>query len=470
MHLESTRPVARLVRPLLLSSVVGLVACSGGGASAPGCGDPGDCTPPALATCLVATCLQGTCGTAPAPAGTPLPDPAPGDCRRLACDGAGQAAPAVDDADLPPASPCGAGTCTAGTPGQAPLAPRAPCPAGLCDGAGACVACLEAADCSAPALCTARTCLDGVCGSAPLDAGTPCGAGLACDGAGACLAACALPSDCPGADTECATRTCAGGRCGVASAPAGTPLAAQVAGDCQRRVCDGAGNATGQADDADLPVDGLECTADACSAGAPSNPPLPASTPCAGGVCSGAGACVACAVGADCPSGVCAAGTCQAPACTDGVKNGDESGLDCGGPTCPGCVAGRTCLAPSDCLSGYCFGGLCRADLNGCTAAGAADRTASTAVTVTFPVGLDLAYSLPCLRVRAGTVVTFSGDFLFHPLLGGYAGIPATTGPFVPVTASGTLRAFTLDTPGEYPYHCTVHSLFGMAGAVFVVP
>jgi hypothetical protein len=34
-----------------------------------------------------------------------------------------------------------------------------------------------------------------------------------------------------------------------------------------------------------------------------------------------------------CQSAVCA-GTCTAPTCTDGVKNGTEEGPDCGGP-CP---------------------------------------------------------------------------------------------------------------------------------------
>ena len=32
----------------------------------------------------------------------------------------------------------------------------------------------------------------------------------------------------------------------------------------------------------------------------------------------------------DCISGVCWAGKCQAPTCTDGVQNGEEGGVDCG--------------------------------------------------------------------------------------------------------------------------------------------
>ncbi len=33
-------------------------------------------------------------------------------------------------------------------------------------------------------------------------------------------------------------------------------------------------------------------------------------------------------------SGVCWSGICEAPTCTDGVKNGDEAGVDCGGAAC----------------------------------------------------------------------------------------------------------------------------------------
>jgi hypothetical protein len=39
-----------------------------------------------------------------------------------------------------------------------------------------------------------------------------------------------------------------------------------------------------------------------------------------------------CKAGADCKSGVCFAGKCQAPSCTDGVQNQGEAGVDCGEP------------------------------------------------------------------------------------------------------------------------------------------
>jgi hypothetical protein len=69
-----------------------------------------------------------------------------------------------------------------------------------------------------------------------------------------------------------------------------------------------------------------------------------------------------CAVGSDCPTGVCAAGTCAASLCSDGVKNGAETAVDCGGDVaCPGCAVGKACSFYGDCAGGVCEGGTCRA-------------------------------------------------------------------------------------------------------------
>ncbi|MFN3199693.1 MAG: hypothetical protein ACE366_14905 [Bradymonadia bacterium] len=42
--------------------------------------------------------------------------------------------------------------------------------------------------------------------------------------------------------------------------------------------------------------------------------------------------------------GVCSGGTCAAPACDDGVGNGDETDVDCGG-SCAPCPSGLRCAA-----------------------------------------------------------------------------------------------------------------------------
>ena len=96
-------------------------------------------------------------------------------------------------------------------------------------------------------------------------------------------------------DDDCKMRTCTGGMCGQQFADAGTEVneTLQMPGDCQVVVCDGAGATTSQADDGDLPVDGLECTDDVCMAGVPSNPPVTVGTPCGmDGMCDAMGQCV----------------------------------------------------------------------------------------------------------------------------------------------------------------------------------
>jgi hypothetical protein len=43
-----------------------------------------------------------------------------------------------------------------------------------------------------------------------------------------------------------------------------------------------------------------------------------------------------------------------APTCSDGIKNGSETGVDCGGPHCPPCTIGQTCAHNTDCLTARC--------------------------------------------------------------------------------------------------------------------
>ena len=45
---------------------------------------------------------------------------------------------------------------------------------------------------------------------------------------------------------------------------------------------------------------------------------------------------------------------------------------------------------------------------------------------------------------------------------------PASSGPFVPATSTGTTRAFTMSSAGTFPYYCQFHGTFGMAGVVYV--
>jgi hypothetical protein len=178
-------------------------------------------------------------------------------------------------------------------------------------------------------------------------------------GGGGGARACLQPVDCPGG-SDCVIPTCEGGQCATRFAAAGTPTSVQVAGDCQRSVCDGQGSAHLVPDDGDIPTGGA-CTTGACDAGVPSHSAAASGTPCsaAGGTrCDGAGHCVQCVTSADCAPGLtCMAGACTG--CTDGKKDGSETDVDCGGPVCSPCGTGKACGVGSDCGSGSCVHGKC---------------------------------------------------------------------------------------------------------------
>ncbi len=45
---------------------------------------------------------------------------------------------------------------------------------------------------------------------------------------------------------------------------------------------------------------------------------------------------------------------CQLPTCSDCVQNGTETDIDCGGPSCAPCADGGKWAKPSDCQSSVC--------------------------------------------------------------------------------------------------------------------
>jgi plastocyanin len=102
----------------------------------------------------------------------------------------------------------------------------------------------------------------------------------------------------------------------------------------------------------------------------------------------------------------------------------------------------------------------------------AAEANYMTGATVNFPASAsDFSYSPKCLKVPAGTMVTFSGDFSFHPLepsthRGTLTGNPITS------TATGSTKSFNFTTPGFYAYFCSTHGpsdgAAGMVGVIWV--
>lgn len=254
----------------------GATGGSGGGGR---CATPSDC---GSNECMDYTCDDGSCSETPKRVGTPIGRQTNGDCLVNQCDGAGTLEQVPDDGDLPDdTNDCTDDVCTNGTPSH---------PA-------------EPAD-------------------------TSCGAtgNLVCDGRGNCVG-CLDPDDCIGQDSECQQRKCTEGVCGVTNAPQGTALVAQTDGDCQVAQCNGMGVVQSAENNSDLPVDDLQCTLDLCSGGVPSNPEVPASTPCTEGtgtLCNASGVCVECLGPANCPG---VDDDCKTRTCTAGVCGFDFSPL-----------------------------------------------------------------------------------------------------------------------------------------------
>ncbi|MDC3957216.1 hypothetical protein [Polyangium jinanense] len=240
--------------------------------------------------------------------------------------------------------------------------------------------------------------------------------------------ACTTQADCP--TTECRiTGSCNAGTCDyMTEIMPGMPVGAQVYGDCKQRECDASGAITQVDSSADVYVWAADsCRTNGCEAW---KSPQPASGQCtttwgAFGICDDSFNCIQCAKNEDCsglqcdtsigkcvpahclndvldadpdpaksetdvdcggPCVPCEIGmkcsvrpdcmgegpclgnpkTCQVPTCSDGFKNGDETGSDCGGSCAQDmanpkkCGQGQGCLFPDDCVAGLsCNSGTC---------------------------------------------------------------------------------------------------------------
>ncbi len=195
-----------------------------------------------------------------------------------------------------------------------------------------------------------------------------------------CLRTCAVGfddcdlSDANGCEVNLRTSNTHCGRCGQACSLANAS-ATCVSGTCSLTMCAaGFGDCDGTASngcEVDTRSSALHCGGCARPCTAPAN----ASPVCRDGACgfacnAGFGDCDGnaangCEVDLStstahcgrcasvCGSGVCRGGACQAPSCTDRVRNGTETDVDCGG-SCPGCALCQGCATNGDCTSGTC--------------------------------------------------------------------------------------------------------------------
>ncbi len=348
----------------------------------------GLCGAPVGAACeKAAECHSGLCAK---PAGTTklaclekFPD---GDARHCS-NGVRDA----DESDLD----CGGGVCTA-CADRLKCAGPSDCMGGVCSPAGACApaTCMDgvrngdetAIDCGGP---KCGKCLSGVAVS---DVAS-CASKVRSEDFGVCLDATCFDGQQNGPETGV---DCGGGYC----APCASGQACKAAGDCTTRVCSTTTKACAAATASDRVKNGDESDVDCggssgkpcalklachvtgdCVPGAACHAGLCAPDTCVNGTfdkakgeldidCGGpCGLCPTgktCTAGNQCASGVCAApaGTiakkCAAPAPGDGLRNGDELGVDCGGANAPGCGYAQACLLDRDCAGDMvCTGGRC---------------------------------------------------------------------------------------------------------------
>jgi plastocyanin len=107
-----------------------------------------------------------------------------------------------------------------------------------------------------------------------------------------------------------------------------------------------------------------------------------------------------------------------------------------------------------------------------CTFDAAADFTASNEAMVAF----TNKYEPRCMRVKAGTIITWTGNFAAHPLWPSACAGDVENNPIHDVAdVAATSLDIAFPEPGTFPYYCPDHasdgrSPSGMCGVVYVVP
>jgi hypothetical protein len=277
---------------------------------------------------------------------------------RLVCDrAAGTCVECVADADCDANTRCYDNHCRASCTSDKDCTVKGL----LCDStAGHCVECLVDGDCGAHQVCAAGSC---EAMQRPGAGGGPPGAGGTSDGGRTGGAGRPSGGRTGGAGASTGGVTADGGDRGSGGAIA-SGGASSTGGRASGGVAGSGGVTSGGATGSGGVTAGG--TTGAGGGGMPSctgsilGVPLSCSAACPCGL--GAG----CLHPSDCGSGVCtlgtggSSGTCTAaPTCSNGVRDGLETGVDCGGLGCTKCAAGKGCEKNTDCLSANCTSSVC---------------------------------------------------------------------------------------------------------------
>ncbi|MBK9261463.1 MAG: hypothetical protein IPM54_16860 [Polyangiaceae bacterium] len=104
-------------------------------------------------------------------------------------------------------------------------------------------------------------------------------------------------------------------------------------------------------------------------------------------VCDGLGSCVDCVKNSDCSGSNASCVDNKCASCSDGIQNGNETGVDCGGSKCAPC-AGIPCAVGSDCPTNNCVDGVC-CDTSCNTACKACNLTGKEGLCSNLPSGQE---------------------------------------------------------------------------------
>lgn len=217
--------------------------------------------------------------------------------------------------------------------------------------------------CESDLQCETRVCVEGACAPASCSDGRSNGDESGVDCGARCPNRC-LPAAPCGVDSDCASRSCEAGRCQAASCEDGVRNPEEADQDCGGVCSRGCGLGSTCATTSDCgsgsycPEPTRVCTSVSCQDGVLNGDEI--LLDCGGGGCPGCPVGSACREGTDCSTSVCGGdGRCAAASCTDGTLNQNETALDCGGRCPNGCAVGQPCAGAPDCQAGVCGAAGC---------------------------------------------------------------------------------------------------------------